>query len=70
VTSLLEPSYGQFAKLWFKQDGQGTPHTVAFEGVTQNDNIVRGRVVLHTAVYDSTIFSWGEVLVEDDQIPF
>jgi hypothetical protein len=31
---------------------------------------VHGRVVLHTAVRDTSIVSWGEVIVEDDQIPF
>ncbi len=34
------------------------------------EKLVHGRVVLHTAVRETAIMSWGEVVIEDDQIPF
>ncbi len=70
VAKLLEPSYGRFSNLWFKRFTQAPPHIVKFEGVTQDGRIVRGRVVLHAAFSDTKILSWGEVLIEDDQLPF
>lgn len=70
VARLLEPTYGRFANLWFKRFTQAPPHIVEFEGITQHDRIVRGSVVLHAAFNDATILSWGEVLIEDDRLPF
>ncbi len=70
VAKLLAPTYGKFRNLWFRPFSSGTPHTVGFGGVTQDEQLVHGRVVLHTAVRDTAIVSWGEVIVEDDQIPF
>ena len=70
VARLLEPRCGKFRNLWFKRFVHAPPHVVEFEGITQDDRIVRGRVVLHTAFTDTTILSWGQVRVEDDQPPF
>jgi hypothetical protein len=70
VAKLLEPTYGKFANLWFKRFTEAAPHTVEFEGVTEHNRIVRGRVVLHAAFNDTTILSWGQVVIEDDQVPF
>ena len=70
VAKLLEPTYGKFRDLWFREFSSGTPNTVAFGGVTQDDQLVHGRVILHTAVRETAIVSWGEVLVEDTQLPF
>ncbi len=43
----------------------GTPNTVGFGAVTQDEQLVHGRVVLHTAVRETAILSWGEVLVDE-----
>jgi hypothetical protein len=70
VAKLLEPTYGKFRDVWFREFSSGTPTTVGFGGVTLDEQLVHGRVVLHTAVRETAIVSWGEVLMEDDQIPF
>jgi hypothetical protein len=70
VAKLLEPSFGKFRDLWFRPFTSGTPSTVAFGGVTQDDQLVHGKVVLHVGVRETAILSWGEVIIEDDQIPF
>jgi hypothetical protein len=70
VAKLLEPTYGKFRDVWFREFSSGTPNTVGFGGVTLDEQLVHGRVVLHTAVRETAIVSWGEVLMEDDQIPF
>jgi hypothetical protein len=70
VAKLLAPTYGSFRNLWFREFMRGTPHIVGFGGVTQDDQLVHGKVVLHVGVRETAILSWGEVIIEDDQLPF
>jgi hypothetical protein len=64
VVRLLWPTLGALFKLTFRPAIQGLPNTVAWEAVTERNQLVRGRVVLHAAVADHTITSWGEVLID------
>lgn len=70
VAKLLEPTYGKFRDVWFREFSSGTPNTVGFGGVTEDEQLVHGRVVLHVTVREAAIVSWGEVLVEDTRLPF
>jgi hypothetical protein len=70
VARLLEGTYGKFRDLWFRPFSSGTPNTVRFGGVTEDEQLVHGRVVLHAAVRETAIISWGEVFIEDTQLPF
>ncbi|MGH7295558.1 MAG: hypothetical protein ACRELB_11520 [Polyangiaceae bacterium] len=64
VVKLLKPKLGNLFKLRFMPALQGSRKTVAWEAVTERDEIVRGRVVLHAVVTDHVITSWGEVVVD------
>ena len=70
IVRLLEPTYGPVLKLTFRQSSQGVPYTVPFDAVTPTDKLVCGRVIIHTAVAASSIMSWGEVIVDEVEVPF
>ena len=64
VVRLLSPTLGALYRLTFRPAIQGLPNTVAWEAVTERNQLVRGRVVLHAAVADHMITSWGEVVID------
>ena len=70
IVRLLEPTYGPVLKLTFRRSSQGVPYTVPFDAVTPTDKLVCGRVIIHTAVAASSIMSWGEVIVDEVEVPF
>ena len=70
VIRLLEPSFGPLLKLTFRPTSTSTPNIVAFDAVSPKNQLVCGRVVLHATVAVNTILSWGEVLVDEVEIPF
>jgi len=43
VAKLLEPTYGKFRDVWFREFSSGTPNTVGFGGVTEDEQLVHGR---------------------------
>jgi hypothetical protein len=61
---LLAPSFGPVLRLTFWHPLVGMPNTVAWDAVTERDELLRGRVVLHAAVVGNVIRSWGEVFVD------
>jgi hypothetical protein len=61
----LFPDYGVLLNFRFRPSLQGTPNTVAWEAVTERDQLVQGRVVLHGGVgANDSIILWPEVLVD------
>lgn len=68
IMKLLRPTVGNLVKLRFGPALTGLPNTVAFEAVRDDGAIIEGRVILHAAVDDDAIFSWGEVVVDGTTI--
>jgi hypothetical protein len=61
----LLPDYGVLLNLRFRPSIQGMPNTVAWEAVTERDQLVQGRVVLHGGVgANDSIILWPEVIVD------
>jgi hypothetical protein len=64
VMTLLEPAVGKLMKLRFRRSLVVDPNGVEWEGIDENANIVSGRIVLHAAISETEIVSWGEVIVD------
>jgi hypothetical protein len=61
---LLEPQIGKLMKLRFRPSLEIDPNGVEWEGLDGNANIVSGKIVLHAAISETEIVSWGEVIVD------
>lgn len=72
IMTLLKPMVGPLLRLTCWHPSIGMPNTVAFDAVTPDDRIVRGRLVLHAAVHDNAVVSWADVIVDfvDRAVPF
>jgi hypothetical protein len=64
VMTLLEPAVGKLMKLRFRPSLEIEPNGVEWDGLDGNANIVSGKIVLHAAISETEIVSWGEVIVD------
>lgn len=61
---MLRPHLGFIMKLRFRPSVKIDPNGVEFEALTENAEVVSGRLVLHAAVAEDRIVSWAEVIVD------
>jgi hypothetical protein len=62
IKKLLRSQFGYLYKLKFRRSD--LRNTVLFDGLTVDDRLVHGRVVLHTTVRPDVLVSWGEVFID------
>ena len=67
LMKMLEPSLGKLVKLVFRRSLKIDPNGVEWEAVTENANVVTGRLVLHAAVAEDEVISWAEVVVDENR---
>ena len=65
VEHLLKPRLGVLSKMRFRPGLGGIPTTVSWEALNEDDQLVRGRLVLHAVVHEDHVVSWADVLVDD-----
>src|SRR5580658_8829904 len=64
---ILEPHLGLLVKLRFRASLTGEPNTLDWEALTENANVIAGRLILHAGVAEDAVISWAEVVVDEDR---
>jgi hypothetical protein len=67
LMKMLEPQLGVLVKLRFRRSLKIDPNGVEWEAITENANIISGKLVLRAAVAESEVISWAEVTVDEDR---
>jgi hypothetical protein len=63
VRLMLERQTGYLRKFKFFLAQDEPPTTIRWEGVTERDELVTGKILLHATVADDEITSWAEVAI-------
>jgi hypothetical protein len=67
LARILEPHLGLLVKLRFRASLTGEPNTLDWEALTENANVIAGRLILHAGMVETEVTSWAEVVVDEDR---
>ena len=61
---MVEPATGWLRNFTFLATEAGSPTTIRWEGVGEDDELVTGKLVLHATVGEDEVTCWAEVVVD------
>lgn len=64
LAKMLAPPLGFIPKLVFHRPVDVPANVIAWEALTEDANVVTGKLVLHAAVAEDEVTSWAEVTVD------
>jgi hypothetical protein len=66
VIRLLRDRLGVLMRLRFRPSIAGMPNEISWEAVSEDDEIISGRLMLHAGVRETEVVSWTEIVIDGE----